>query len=337
MNKTFSENNIFQMNDISIIDVIPENNIFQINTTSENIFQINTMKTDTRFYKRGLIEDIMFEPCIIETESDATNKISRKLCDHLWLFSFNLMSHINKLNPKLDFNNIKLLNTGNGKGGFIGGIFHFLNNKDIDWIGVDLKNNKNNSNYVKLKNTLDKYKCNYKLLCADITDVSTISHVKKTIENQFNDVNFIYNNIKPSVINDRIMIAVSALALYSLSPNGIFISRILEPPHWDTHFKDYLLLISLIFKKTNIVRFPSCNKKKVQYRYYIVGCSKKKLAYNNIVESRLMHILKKKKDTLTISLNNAEWDAKLNNIKTIYNKCSNPIDDLHDIISKLCI
>ena len=331
------------------------------------------IKTNEKFYRKGIIENTFFIK-LNHLESNNIKKFSTRLCDYNWLLSFNIFLYCtNELNSRLDFvktKDIRLLNIGNGRCGFIGGLYYYLymSNKSNDdntlnqyylkWIGFDINNNNSNSHFVKLSKLLellnpDSYKIMHGIINDDITECKNLMYIKSLIENEYNDINILYNNIKPRISKSKssgIMLSIIILSLYSLNSGGLMITKILEPESWDDNFINYLTVLALLFKQTKIFRFPVCKKHITYYRYYLFGYGKKKISYNNIVGMRLIHILNiVKTPTYTNDLNkdlnkdltplllneineNEEiilWKQKILDIKTSYiNVISNPIAEM---------
>ena len=351
------------------------------------------IKTNEKFYRKGIIENTFFiklnhlkfnslnlsESNNYEKERTYTNfkKFSTKLCDYNWLLSFNIfLYYTNELNSRLDFvktKDIRLLNIGNGRCGFISGLYYYfymsnksnndntLNQYYLKWIGFDINNNISNSHFVKLSKLLDllnpdSYKIIHGIINDDITDCKNLMYIKTLIENEFNDVNILYNNIKPRMEKSKssgIMLSIIILSLYSLNSGGLMITKILEPEFWDNNFINYLTVLALLFKQTKIFRFPVCKNHITYYRYYLFGYCKKIISYNNIVGMRLIYILNTiknhiytqelNKDSNPLLLNeinkNEEiivWKQKLLDIKASYiNVISNPISELQLNIEQL--
>jgi hypothetical protein len=362
----FSEiNKIIKLYDISIANTLPNNNLFDSEYHEIILFNKNYIKstyktsTNEKFYKNGFIENTFFNNK--DDEKNSIQKFSKKICYYNWLLSFNIFLHYTN-NKKLDFiknNNIRLLNMGNGKGDFITGMYYYyytsniskkipkLSNFNINWAGIDINNKSSNSNYCKFSDLLKKYinpEC-YDIIHFesndDILEYKNFIDLKNTIDN----VNIIYNNIKPLADGkkNKIMLSVAILSIYTLDNNGIMITKILEPEYWDGSYIDYIILFSLIFTKTDIFRFPIYKKNKIYYRYYLIGCCKKNLIYNTIMGRKLMFLLYKNDiinpRLLSSIVECAEIDElknKLNNIKNNYlSDIESPKVELHNNINSL--
>ena len=398
MSVCIPNNIMLNIHDITLKECIPNSIIFSINSV-ESLEQTQTdkqtvskykIKTNEKFYRNGIIENTFFiklkhlessihnlqesNNCEKKRNYNNFKKFSTRLCDYNWLLSFNIfLYYTNELNSRLDFvktKNIRLLNIGNGRCGFISGLYYYLymsnkSNNDntlnqyyLKWIGFDINNNNSNSHFVKLSKLLDSlnpdsYKIIHGIINDDITDCKNLMYIKTLIENEFNDMNILYNNIKPRIsksTSSGIMLSIIILSLYSLNSGGLMITKILEPESWDDNFINYLTVLALLFKQTKIFRFPVCKNHITYYRYYLFGYCKKKISYNNIVGMRFIHILNtvkpptyiqelnkdSNKDLTPLLLNeineNEEiilWKQKILDIKTSYiNVISNPITEL---------
>jgi hypothetical protein len=323
-----------EINDISLDGFLPNNKIFQLDPNKLKIKARHLIKshfktkTNDKYYKRGLIGNTFFnKPTISLNTSDGGEKtrlmqwFSTSICGYNWLLSFNIFLHYTSLSQfqanTLDFiktKEVRLLNIGNGDGGFISGMYYYFINSvrakttkgknhlqqyDLKWIGFDINNNSTNSSFnnliKKINTSIDPESCDiiHGFTSDDILEYKNLMYIKTTVENKFGDVNFLYNNIKPRMLykKNKIMLSILVLSLYVLNVNGLMVTKILEPEYWDDCFIDYLILVSLIFNKAEIFRFPVNKNKKTYYRYYLVGCGKKNLVYNSILGRKLMFVL----------------------------------------------
>lgn len=366
----FNETNkIIKLFDISIINNLPNNNIFDLEShqiilvKKNSVKSNNILKTSEKFYKNGFIENTFFNS---KTDTNLIHKFSKKICYYNWLLSFNIFLHYTP-NKKLDFiknNKIRLLNIGNGRGDFITGMYYYFNtsniskkitkltNFNINWACIDINNNSENSRYLKFSELLKQYinpDC-YDFIHGDSSDdileYENLVYLKNIIERRFDDINIIYNNIKPQIDGkkNKIMLSIAILSLYLLNNNGLMLTKILEPEYWDGSYIDYIILFSLIFNKTDIFRFPVYKKNKIYYQYYLIGCCKKNLIYNKKIGQNLMFLLYKSDiinpkllSSITSCIEIDELKQKLINIKSIYisNNMENPQMELHKNINNL--
>jgi hypothetical protein len=358
--------------DISSEGVLPNGAIFD-NTSNKIVYtttDTSLVDTDEKFYKGGIIDTTFFkEPEIsLETKQHHERKLHRfnlfpqKLCDYNWLLAFGVCFNYAPLLCKFgtgrdssNKTNINILNLGNGKGGFMAGIYYYfkqshishtnhLTSYELNWFGVDVKNNTEYAQFKRLSKYY--YKLSNHIIHGftddNMLDYKNVQYVKSMVENKFNNTNIIFNNINP--IGAKIKILVSgAIMSELLHKDGIFITRILEPDYWDGPFVNYLILLALTFNKTEIFRFPVCKNGEVYFRYYLVGIDRKKLLYKNMIYRKLVLTLKntdvecpKLVDTITGSDEVKSWVCKVNDLRAHYlNSESEPIAELHGIIDKL--
>ena len=383
------DNVYLNLYDITLNECIPNSEIFQINISKtdttyqrdlDKIIYIDPIsknstkilvesqykiKTNEKFYKNGIIENTFFNHINDDINYTDIKLFSTKICDYNWLLSFNIfLYYTTETNSKLDFvktKNIRLLNIGNGDGGFISGLYYYLyisyksntdhnlKQYDLKWFGIDVNNNISDSHFLRLSKLLDKldpnsYQIIHGLINDDITDCKNLMYIKTLIENKVNDINVLYNNVKPRGTKNNIMLSIIILSIYSLNLGGIMITKILEPEFWDGNFSNYLILASLLFKQTKIFRFPICKNHKTYYRYYLVGYHRKHILYNSIVGMRLIHILSNcklnQKLPLTNTIGNADeiniWKQKIQDIKNTFTSIIfNPITELQKNIDNL--
>lgn len=362
-------NKIIKLYDVSLKNTLPNNNIFDFESHEIILKNINSIKsnyktkTNEKFYKNGVIENTFFNN---KNDTKLIHKFSKKICYSNWLLSFNIFLHYTS-NKKLDFiktNKIRLLNIGNGRGDFITGMYYYFNtsniskkipklqNFNINWACIDVNNNPENSQYFKFSNLLNHHinpEC-YDIIHGesndDILEYKNLLYLKNIIDNRFDNINIIYNNIKPHSDGkkNKIMLSIAILSLYTLNNNGLMITKILEPEYWDGSYIDYIILFSLIFNKTDIFRFPIYKKNKIYYQYYLIGCRKKNLIHNTIIGRKLMFLYNKNNiinpkllSSISECVEIDELKQKLNNIKSIYlsDNIETPQMELHKNINNL--
>lgn len=313
--------------DISLDITIPNSTLFQWNTASE--FVMHSPKGNYKFKTK----ELFYSPGILE------NLHNIEKCDYNWLLGYIIFSQYYHLFGT----NIKCFHVGFGNGGIISGMQYYFSNiknnaiKDtqIEWIGIDKKQNKFTE--CNSKNIIHGFSCD------DVLLHNTISHIKVIINNNFNKVNLITNDILPNFKKNKILISIAVLTLSILQPNGVLLTRILSPEYWNDDFINYIILFCMIFKSTEIIRYPVCKKQNVRYRYYLLCHDKKHILHESKIYRKLLMLLKddntKKlilSQDITDSFEINEWKTKLMELhKVIINSSDNPQDDLIDIINKL--
>lgn len=353
---------MLEFNDISIESALPNDNLFNLEPNSvkklnkASIKSHYKMPSNDSFYKNGIISNIFFKDDITleECKANPISHFSKMSCNRNWLLSFCLFSHytinINDSNSKLDFNKskeVKILNTGSGNGGFITGMFYYFNSSsamkqfNINWLCLD-----NNKKSIKFEELSRKYNFTDNIIHG-FTNDSLIDHknlmfIETMIENKYTNVNFIFNNIRPRMKGNKnkILLSLAFISIASLSKNGIMITKILEPEYWSTEFNNYLILLSLLFHKTEIFRFPVCKKNKSYYRYYLSGSFRKPLLYNTVLSRKIVYLLNHTEIEQAILLGDIieskeidEWKEKIINTQKKYTIISNPNEEIHKIIN----
>jgi hypothetical protein len=283
------------------------------------------IKTNELYYGNGIIG----------------NMYDIKECDYNWLLGYFFNKQFNCLLKK----NTKCFFMGFNNYSFINGMKYFstISNKsiyetiNIDWVGMDL-----NSQLFENKITeemIDGFKSN------DLSVYSNLNQCKYIIENKFNKINLIINNIKPNIDNNKTLISASILALSILKKDGMLLTKILSPENWDGNFLHYILLFAMLFNSVKIFRYPICKKKYIFYKYYLVCNNTKSIAHNSILYRKLIMLLKDYEINKLVFLQNILdaddvkdckknileiRDLFLNNQNENY---SNPEFDLNEIIN----
>ena len=133
--------------------------------------------------------------------------------------------------------------------------------------------------------------------------------------------------------NNHLIAAYIALSL--LHDECLFIAKITYPEYWGNSNFNILLLYSLIFDKTELLRFPVCIYGKVYYQYYIIGINRTLSIYDSSL-LRKINILIKNKKQFKITTEFPEWRNKINETaKKFINTIGNPLDDIYKIINEL--
>lgn len=363
--------------DISTDEIIPNGSIFNYDSDDADVIMDKKVKSkfkiDTKecFYNGGIIENTFFKDRLIKEmevllDANCDNSYSDKLkfetfCNHNWLLSFVFIhKYYDNIigRSKIKYTIIPSLNIGNHNNGFIAGLHYYFYHSNISeisnnfkhnsipWLGIDCVNNKQHKCYKKISKYLHKNKQNidefiiHGYLDDNILCYKNFMHVKTTVENKFGTLKILYNNIKPTLTNN-ILILLAILSLKTLHKNGIILTKILEPEYWDTNFQHQILLLSLIFNNSNIFRFPICKHGKVYFRYYLVLYQKKKLIYDDIVYKKLIYAYNNIKhiyinDSIMQLDKIKQWQELLQNVKNNYiETIVNPIDILYNIIEKM--
>ena len=354
---------ILELYDISIEDAVPDGRIFEASdesnkpTTSiinnfvnkekyvKSRFVVDTKDT---FYDGGIIghlisandpEEFLCDLSRLDksrqpsqdTDDYQPIKFS-KFCDHNWLVSFVFMVQFYPIILRYQVSKpiINILNLGNGNNGFIAGIHYFIYNfgNRVRWLGVDKKNNTNHKCYRKLDRYLTSKNEDIDQSIID-DDVTNLKEILDVVETKLDPINILYNNVP--VVNFKTLIL---LVRYDLNENGFLLTKIPEPEYWDTQ---YLLLVSLIFTKTQIFRFPICKNGKVYFQYYLIGHEKKKIMYSIYRKLNILY-----HDTLKFTPDIMQSDTVKNwhlNIEKVRRKyidiISNPGDCLHEYIYRV--
>jgi hypothetical protein len=348
--------------DISTEELIPRDIIFESDATESpekmSLKSKFAMPTNEDFYSDGIIGNIFLDQQIND-ESEIAEAPNKKLLfenfgNHNWLvgFSFFLQYFRNMNGILLENENIKILNVGNHNNGFIAGIHYYLfystaNTQhtifDVDWLGVDIKNNNKHKCYKKLDAYLKKNQRRifdhiiHGLVDDDISQHKNFVYIQSIIANRFGLVHMLCNNIKPKKNRKNILILFAILVMQTLHQDGCFLTKILEPEHWGFGFQNYLLLFSLIFHTSHIFRFPICRHKKIYFRYYFVGFCKKEVLYRDIIHKKLMNAYCSNKIQFSENIwqmeSIAQWRTRLMQIKSEYiNQSTNSQEMLYKII-----
>jgi hypothetical protein len=230
-------------------------------------------KTNTLYYGDGIIGNLY----------DIEN------CDRNWVLGYFFIKE-NYISFK---SNIKCFLMGCGNCSFIDGINYFLKTTkystydkkyDVEWLGMDIikkSNTKFNENIV------DGYECN------DLKLFDNLNHCKYCIENKFNKINLIFNDIKPNLKNNKTLISASILSLSVLKNDGILLTKILAPEYWDDAFLHYILLFVMLFNDVKVVRYPINLNNYCLYNYYLMCTNKKIILHCSIIYRKLISILKR--------------------------------------------
>jgi hypothetical protein len=322
-----SENNknILNTSNLSLDIVIPNKNVFQMKSEYSNTIRViksnHKVKTNELFYGNGLLNNLY----------NLTN------CDYNWLLSYIVCDH-----NKSKFNDdIKTFHIGFGNGGIVLGMKYYLANclnksfnDNIDWLGINksitefaLDNSENVIYDMDIGNVL----------------LSDIYYIKNSIENQFDKVDYITNNIKPTIKKNKILINIAVLSVSVLQADGIVLTRIINPEYWGDYFLHYILLFSLLFNSIEIFRFPIYKKKHVRYRYYLLCKNKKRILYESMIYRKLLFLSTNTDIQQLIFLPDIfnimeinEWKEKLLTTQSAFiNNVENPQDALINIINKI--
>jgi hypothetical protein len=315
----FDKNSINTV-DISIPIIIPNSLLFKSITetnikTQKQKKQIH--KTNELYYGNGILG----------------NLFGLNDCDYNWVLSFVIIKQYGYLFT----NTVKGFHIGFGNGCIITGLKYFLQSMhEFDWIGID-KNTENQFVLSHQENIVNGFVCNDLLLDCNL------KHAQLIINNKFNNVNLITNNITPTHKKNKIMISLAILSIKILSPDGFLLSRITSPEYWDKYMLHYLLLFGMIFKNTEIIRYPICKNKRVKYRYYIMCYNKKQILHSSVIHRRLTNILKNNSANHLEFLQNImdtdeikEWQKKIVELQYFYNNSiDSPQVELNNIISDI--
>jgi hypothetical protein len=278
--KKYKKNNMIELkNMLYSIDLctnvsIPNSLLFKYES-STCFFKEKTqtkIKTNELYYGNGIIG----------------NMYDIKECDYNWLLGYFFNKQFNYLLKK----NTKCFFMGFNNYSFINGMKYFstISNKsiyetiNIDWVGMDL-----NSQLFKNKKTeeiIDGFKSN------DLSVYSNLTQCKYIIENKFNKINLIINNIKPNINNNKTLISASILTLSILKKDGMLLTKILSPENWDGDFLHYILLFAMLFNSVKIFRYPICKNKYIFYKYYLICNNTKSISHNSIIYRKLIMLLK---------------------------------------------
>ena len=357
--------NILEIKDISTKELIPRDIIFEADAIDSpekiSLKSKFTSSTNEDFYGDGIMGNMFLDRQIaneLETDRASNENLSfENFGNHNWLIGFSFfMQYFGNANESetnwVSGENIKILNMGNHNNGFIAGIHYYLfysmantqhNIFDVDWLGVDVKNNNKHKCYKKLDAYLKKNQRRisdhimHGPISDDISHHKNFMHIRSIIAERFELVHLMYNNIKPKKNRKNILVLFSILSMQSLHPDGCFLTKILEPEYWDFGFQNYLLLFSLIFHNSHIFRFPVCRHKKIYFRYYFVGRRKKEVLYRDIIHKKLMNAYCSNKMQFSENIwqieSIAQWKNQLMQIKSEYiNRSANPEGILYKII-----
>jgi len=316
---------ILNVIDISTDIVIPnsllfksENNVCIKKQTKKN----HKIHTNELYYGKGILGNVY----------------NLTKSDYNWVMGYIFFKQYCNLFSK----SIKCFHVGFGKGGFIAGMNHYFSNHtntdkhEIEWLGMDVYTNQKFAD-VHSKNIIHGFKCDNIILH------SNLNHAKVIIENTFNKINLLTNNVIPNLKKNKVLVSIAILSITVLHTNGVLITRIPNPEIWDSDFLHYILLFGMIFNNTEICRYPICKKNYIKYRYYLICHNKKHVLHNSSVYRKLCMLLKNNEIEKLVFLQSIletdeiiEWTRKILELQKAYlNSPSNPQDDLNHIINKI--
>lgn len=302
----------------------------------------NLEKCNDKFYKDGILGKIISD----------TNEINYLFCNKDWVIGLYFAHTYYSLIKNIDIN---ILICNNSNNGFISGIYHYIYHSsisklsnttptDVKWYSIDKKNNTKHKNYNRLVTYLDSQNKNISDhvihgYTNDEINLQNINLLRTYVYNHMNSLSIYYANISKST-DDLLHIY---LAIDLLHNNGIFITKIPNPEHWDKH---QLLLIALIFQSVSIHRLPVCKNKTVYMEYYCISHRKKKITYYDIIKSNLLFSYKNNIQMNLDSMMNLpsviEWYENLQLIQqtfitdalniSAYDELNNLINKFKDII-----
>lgn len=364
--------------DISTPEALPDSSIFKhikdmdYNDVSKKHRSPPKLPTSEKFYRNGILENVFFkEELSLESPDQGNlqktlntarlNLFPQKICSYNWLLAFCTCFHYASTLCKFGIgknssekNSINVLNLGNGCGDFIAGIYYYfkqsniskVNNLtayDLNWYGVDVKNNDTSSGFKRLSKYHNNIEDNiiHGFVDDNMLDYKNVQYVKTLLENKFDATHIIFNNIKPDKNSGKILLSIALLSEH-LYKDGIMITKILHPGHWDKSFEAYLTILALTFHNTKLLKFPVCKNNKSYFRYYLIGFDVKKLLYKNKARRKLINMLRTDEievPQLIDSLYNENelivWRTKLADAKHQFLNDDNPTAELHCIIDKL--
>lgn len=310
----YSNNYIFDNAVISLSEELPNNLLFNLNEDNypKQILKYNRIVTNEKFYKNGILGNVY------DLHQSSYN----------WLFGLCIF----KQYYHIFGNNIKCFYMGFDKNDFHKGAKYFLdkiNDVKIEWLGMDINQSENQEQII------------HGFVSDDLLNANNIIHTKTIVDNKFGKINLLVNFISPKKKQRKILLSAAILTISNLSHNGIFITRILSPENWDDCFIDYILLFSMIFKDTEICRYPIQRKNYVEYRYYLICFGRNKILYNSLIYRRLVMLLKNKKHLRFLPMINEMpevklWKEKILELQKKYiSSTDNPQLDTNEIINKL--
>jgi hypothetical protein len=303
---------------------IPNTLLFNYENTPNNQIDIVKSefktKTNNLYYGNGILG----------------NLYDLKNCDYNWVLGYFFI----KENHIILKSNIKCFLMGCANGSFINGMEYFLKNSkcithekkyDIEWLGMDIiKRSDDTLN----KNIIYGYECN------DLGIFGNLNHCKYRIENKFNKVNLIFNNITPNLKNNKTLVSASILSLSILKTDGILLTKILPPDYWCGDFLHYILLFAMIFNDVKVIRYPVEINNYCLYNYYLLCNNKKIVVHSSIIYRKLVAMLKRYDidkllflQTIITNDDSKIFIKHLTEIKeTLVNTTDIPIDSINKII-----
>lgn len=308
-----------QISDISINEELPNKLLFSNKSTNKNIIKKTRKiyKTKELYYSNGILG----------------NLYNLNKCDYNFMLSFILFKKYNFLIQT----SVKCFHIGFGKGGLIHGLEYFFNNGsasiyNIEWLGmrgdvsIDFAhNNLNNINYM------------------DLSINTNLMYIQNMIDVKYNKIDILTNNIVPTYKNNKILISLAILSIKLLSSTGFLFTRIPLPDYWSGYMLHYLLLFSMIFNNTEIIRYPICRHKRVKYRYYLICYYKKRTLHESMIYRRLISVLEDVDinqlsflQSITENIEINKWETKISKLQNVFiNNLDNPQDELNLIINNV--
>jgi hypothetical protein len=325
------------MSDIHIVDIdldeIISNNMINV------LFNYNDSITYTKCHLQQQNCDNSNLKCYFGNNGLLHNMYQAELCDIQWLAGFYIMNFIYQIIYKIKdisiFNNIlndkiNIFTVGNNIGSLLSGIHHFYFNSVFTPIDIDIDADNAETkckekfnwcsiipDYNNLKTRIDKkfyslYSSNLIDCCHnnELTKSENILFIKQKISEKYDKLHILINDTwYLEYQNKNYNSLLSTLTLIeTLDDDGILI---IQMPYIyfssdDIIEKDIILLISMIFKTTRIIKFPVPLSSGTSFQLYIVAVGKKKI-YND-------------KCKIYIKLINGINKNDTKYIKTIFNK-----------------
>jgi len=316
-------NEYIKSNNIELENYESTLNIHEIcNYTADKV----SISTNDVFYRRGILENVINEKYnninikfnIDDLEiSDSLNneqqqkhllkKVSMKadlykissylesyeMLDYNWLLGYYIMKYMKeskniKFIKEITNNDLKLLIIGNKKNTFISGLHNYIQHNKIsismDWLSYD-----DGTGFVSLADKNIKRilkKKNIKPVNDELFNYNNITNIKIQVENKFNNVNFIFNNVNP-ITNRKSLLLTILFCISILSKNGICLVKLISPHIWCDLYKSYIQLYSMFFYSVKIIKFPVCKNKKYFYNYFLIAHSKKKIVDINVLYKKI--------------------------------------------------
>lgn len=172
-------------------------------------------------------------------------------------------------------------------------------------------------------------------LCAsnDVRNPSDLRYMKNHALSMTSEYNVVF-------FDDYMPLRSAYMAMSLLGEKCVFVAKVQNPEHWGNSWRNYLLLYSLVFNHTELMRFPICTYGKARYDYYVVGVDRTMSIHDERTIKTLYSTIKKGQtaiDLFKVNLHDtSEWHEKLAAAKKRI-VAGNPLEDTYEYMSEIFV